>query len=60
MQGNFPCREEIYYITLHKAKELLLLCSQDPAAHQNVIFQLTNCIINVPKVELQPESQEME
>ena len=49
-----------YYITLHKAKESFLLCSQDPAAHQNVVFQLTNCIINVPIVELQPEKQEME
>ena len=55
----FPAGKK-YYITLHKAKESFLLCSQDPAAHQNVIFQLTNCIINVPKVELQLEKQEME
>ena len=55
----FPTGKK-YYITLHKAKKSFLLCSQDPAAHQNVIFQLTNCIINVPIVVLQPEKQEME
>ena len=45
---------------LHKAKESFLLCSQDSAANQNVIFQLTDCTINVPIVGLQLEKQEEE
>ena len=49
-----------YFITLHKAKESFLLYSQDPGAHQNVIFQLTDCTIDVPIVELQIEKQEIE
>ena len=47
-----------YFITLHKAKESFLLYSQDPGTHQNVIFQLTDCTIDVPIIELQPEKQE--
>ena len=53
----FPSGKK-YFITLHTAKESFLLCSQDPGAHQNVIFQLTDCTIDVPIVELQPEKQE--
>ena len=45
---------------MFKAKESFLLCSQDPGAHQNVIFQLTDCMIDVPIVELMPEKQETE
>ena len=59
MQANFPSRKK-YFIILHKAKESFLLCSQDPAANQNVILQLTDCTIEVPIVELQPEKQEEE
>ena len=49
-----------YFLTLHKAKESFLMASQDPAAHQNVILQLTDCTIEVPIVELQPKKQEKE
>ena len=56
---TFPSLKK-YFITLHKAKESFLFPSQDPAAHQNVIFQLTDCTIEVPIVELQPEKQEEE
>ena len=55
----FPAGKR-YYITLHKAKESFLLCSQDSTAHQNVIFQLTDCTIDVSIIELQPEKQELE
>ena len=49
-----------YFITLHNAKESFLLCSQYPGAHQNIIFQLTDCTIDVLIIELQPEKQEEE
>ena len=55
----FPAGKK-YFITLHKAKESFLFTSQDQAAHQNVIFQLTDCTIEVPIVELQPKKQEVE
>ena len=53
----FPVRKK-YFFTLFKTKESVLLCSQDPGAHQNVIFQLTDCTIDVPIVESMPEKQE--
>ena len=40
-----------YLITLYKTEESFLFTCQDPAAHQNVIFQLTDCTIHVPIVE---------
>ena len=49
-----------YFMTLHEAKESFLFASQHPAAHQNVIFQLTDCTIEVPIVKLQPEKHEVE
>ena len=56
MQADVPSWEKV----LHQKKESFLLCSQDPAAYQNVILQLTDCTINVPIVELQPEKEEEE
>ena len=55
----FPAGKK-YFITLYKAKESFLMASQDPAAHQNVILELTNCMIKVPIVELQLEKQDVE
>ena len=55
----FPAGKK-YFITLFKAKESFLMASQDPAAHQNIILQLTDCTIEVPIVELQPDKQEEE
>ena len=55
----FPSGKK-YFITLYKTKESFLFTCQDPAARQNVIFQLTDCIIEVPIVKLQPEKQEEE
>ena len=47
----FPAGKK-FFITLYKANESFFMISQDPAAHQNVIFQMTNCTIEVPMVEL--------
>ena len=55
----FPAGKK-YFIMLHKAKESFLMASQDPASHQNVILPLTDCTIEVPIVELQPEKQDEE
>ena len=55
----FPSGKK-YFITLYKTKELFLFTCQDPAARQSMIFQLTDCTIDVPIVELQPEKQEEE
>ena len=55
----FPAGKK-YFITLFKAKESFLMASQDPAAPQNVILQLTDCTIKVPIVEVQPDQQEQE
>ena len=49
-----------YYITLHRMKESFLLTCQDAAVHQNLIFQITNCEIHVPIVELMPEKRQEE
>ena len=49
-----------YYITLHRMKESFLLTCQDAAVHQNLIFQITNCEIHVPIVELTPEKRQEE
>ena len=55
----FPSGKK-YFITLYKIKESFLFACQDSAARQNVIFQLTDCTIEVPIVEPQPEKQEEE
>ena len=55
----FPSGKK-YFITLYKTNELFLFTCQDRAAHQNVMFQLTHCTIEVPIVELQVEKQEEE
>ena len=47
-----------FFITLYKANKSFLFTSQEPGAHQNVIFQLTDCTTEVPIVELTPEKQE--
>ena len=49
-----------FFITLYKASESFLFTSQDPGAHQNIIFQLTDCTIEVPIVELTPEKKKEE
>ena len=49
-----------YYITLHKTKEPFLMQSIDPAAADHLMFQLTECEIEVPIVKLLPEKQEQE
>ena len=49
-----------YYITLHRMKESFLLTCQDAAVHQNLIFQITNCEIHIPIVELMPEKRQEE
>ena len=55
----FPSGKK-YFITLYKTKKSFLFTCQDSAARQNVIFQLTDCTIEVPIVKLQPEKQEEE
>ena len=49
-----------FFITLYRANKSFLFTSQDSGAHQNVIFQLMDCTIEVPIVELTPEKQEEE
>ena len=41
-----------FFITLYKAPESFLLMCQDPAALNNIILQMTDCIIEVPTIEL--------
>ena len=49
-----------FYITLYKAQEAFLLTCQDPAALNNVILQMTDCVIRVPTVELTDDLKEEE
>ena len=49
-----------FFITLHKMKESFLMTCQDAAAHQNLIFQLTQCEIHIPVVELTLEKKQEE
>ena len=49
-----------YYITLHKMRESFLMVCQRAAVHQNLIFQITNCEIHIPIVELTPEKRQEE
>ena len=46
----FPAGK-MFFIT-YKAPESFLLMCQDPAALNNVILEMTDCIIEVPTVEL--------
>ena len=49
--------EKDYYITLHKMRESFLFTCQRSTVHQNIMFQITNCEIHVPIVELSPEKK---
>ena len=55
----FPSGKK-FFITLYKADESFLFTCQDPAAHQKVIFQMTDCTIEVPVVELTDDLKEEE
>ena len=52
--------EKDYYITLHKMRESFLFTCQRSTVHQNIMFQITNCEIHVPIVELSPEKKKEE
>ena len=58
-QQMFPAGKK-FFITLYKAPEAFLLTSQDPAALNNVILQMTDCIIEVPTIELTDALKEEE
>ena len=49
-----------FFITLHKVDKSFLFTCQDPAAHQNVIFQMTDCTVEVSIVELMDDLKEQE
>ena len=55
----FPAGKK-FFITLYKAPESFLLTCQDPAALNNVILQMTDCIVEVPTVELTDDLKEEE
>ena len=55
----FPAGKK-FFITLYKAPESFLLMCQDPAALNNVILQMTDCIIEVPTIELMDDLKEEE
>ena len=55
----FPAGKK-FFITLFKTHESFLLTSQDPAALNNVILQMTDCTIEVPVVELTDDLKEEE
>ena len=55
----FPAGKK-FFITLYKAPESFLLTCQDPAALNNVILQMTDCIIEVPTIELTDDLKEEE
>ena len=55
----FPAGKK-FFITLYKAPESFLLTYQDPAALNNVILQMTDCIIEVPTIELTDDLKEEE
>ena len=58
-QQMFPAGKK-FFITLYKAHESFLMTSQDPAALNNVILQMTDCTIHVPTVELTDDLKEEE
>ena len=58
-QQMFPAGKK-FFITLYKADESFLFVCQDRVAHQNVIFQMTDCTIEVPVVELTDDLKEEE
>ena len=58
-QQMFPAGKK-FFITLYKAHESFLMTSQDPAALNNVILQMTDCTIHVPIVELTDDLKEEE
>ena len=55
----FPAGKK-FFITLFKTHESFLLTSQDPAALNNIILQMTDCTIEVPVVELTDDLKEEE
>ena len=55
----FPAGKK-FFIRLYKAPESFLLTCQDPAALNNVILQMTDCIIEVPTIELTDDLKEEE
>ena len=55
----FPAGKK-FFITLYKVHESFFMTSQDPAALNNVIFQMTDCTIHVPVVELTDDLKEEE
>ena len=55
----FPAGKK-FFITLHKVDKSFLFASQDLAAHQDVIFQMTDCTIEVPIIELTDDLKEEE
>ena len=55
----FPAGKK-FFITLYKAPESFLLTCQDPAALNNVILQMTDCITEVPTIELMDDLKEEE
>ena len=58
-QQMFPAGKK-FFITLYKAHESFLMTSQDPAALNNVILQMTDCTIHVPTVKLTDDLKEEE
>ena len=52
----FPAGKK-FFITLYKAPESFLLMCPDPAALNSVILQMTDCIIEVPTVDLKEEGR---
>ena len=58
-QQMFPAGKK-FFITLYKAHESFLMTCQDPDAYNNIIFQMTDCIIQVPVVELTDDLKEKE
>ena len=58
-QQMFPAGKK-FFITLYKAHESFLMTSQDPAALNKVILQMTDCTIHVPTVELTDDLKEEE
>ena len=58
-QQMFPAGKK-FFIPLYKAHESFPMTSQDPAALNNVILQMTDCTIHVPTVELTDDLKEEE
>ena len=58
-QQMFPAGKK-FFITLYKAQEAFLLTCQDPVALNNIILQMTDCVMQVPTVELTDDLKEEE